>query len=362
MDFHLTGKSAIMQTMIQLIPFLNARAQGMYKLGRTAIDPKTAGGFWLRGAMLSTAALALAYYNDKDKRYRDLPNYEKYQYFHFWVGKAHIRIPIPFEVGIIFGTAPVAIMETLRGTEDLDQLKKWAAFSMTQTLNVNPIPQVIKPGVEVAFNRDSFTNRPIVPQAQQKWVPRLQYGPRTSETAKALGKVVGASPRKIDHLVQGYFGDTGTGAMLMLDQLVNQFHPDRPAKPSQDIRDFPGLGRFFRGSGQPRVTRYESEFYDLVHEADTAYKSIRQFRRIGQPEAAKELLQESRLLLAHRTVLGRTRKQLGTIYKQMQRVYEKRGMSSAEKRRVLDNLLARKQRLVKRAVLQYKRDKNRTKE
>lgn len=369
MDFHLTGKANILQTAVQLIPFLNARIQGLYKLGRSAFSKETAAGFWLRGMALSTAMLALAYHNDKDQRYLDLPDYEKYQYIHAWIGNYHVRVPVPFEVGIIFGTAPTAIMETLRGTEDLEQLKKWAAFSFTQTLNVNPIPQFLKPGVESAFNKDIFTGRQIVPEAQKNLPPEMQYGPRTSTTAKVLakstpGKFIGASPRHIDHLVRGYFGAAGSGAVLMLDQLLEQALPasELPPKPSGDIRSWPGIGRFLRGTGQPRATRYDADFYNLLHEATTAFEGVKRKRELGDPKAAARLAKESRALLAQRRVLGRDRRQLSAIYKQMQRVYENKTMSGARKRQIIDNLLRRKQRITKRAVLRYRRVKNRMSE
>lgn len=57
LDFTMRGQAKTAQYLIQTIPFLNARMQGLYKLGRVAhADPKN---FAIKGAMLSAASLAL---------------------------------------------------------------------------------------------------------------------------------------------------------------------------------------------------------------------------------------------------------------------------------------------------------------
>ena len=41
LDFTMRGSSSAVQFLIHTIPFLNARMQGLYKLGGTAVNPDT---------------------------------------------------------------------------------------------------------------------------------------------------------------------------------------------------------------------------------------------------------------------------------------------------------------------------------
>ena len=59
------------------------------------------------------------------------------------------------------------------------------------------------------MNRSWFRQAPIVPAAEQHLPAHLQYGEETSPVAKLFGEQTGVSPRKIDYLINGYFGFLG---------------------------------------------------------------------------------------------------------------------------------------------------------
>jgi hypothetical protein len=69
MDFQMSGAAGIVQFLIQTIPFLNARGQGLYKMGRAAAENPLA--FLAKGALIMLASLGLwAIFRDDD-RYKE---------------------------------------------------------------------------------------------------------------------------------------------------------------------------------------------------------------------------------------------------------------------------------------------------
>ena len=79
MDFSMIGHSQSVQTLARIIPFLNARSQGLYKLGRAAFDnPKS---FLLRSALMTTASILLWSLYKDDDRYKELEDWDKWSYY-----------------------------------------------------------------------------------------------------------------------------------------------------------------------------------------------------------------------------------------------------------------------------------------
>lgn len=57
--------------------------------------------------------------------------------------------------------------------------------------------------VELATNTNLFTGAQIVPRSETNLSPGLQYDTRTAPTARAIGNLMGASPRKVEHTLRG---------------------------------------------------------------------------------------------------------------------------------------------------------------
>src|SRR5690606_22598608 len=67
------------------------------------------------------------------------------------------------------------------------------------------VPQAVRPALEVGVvNRSLFTGQAIVPKYLEDTIPEDQYTSKTSATARAIGKVMGVSPIKIEALSRGY--------------------------------------------------------------------------------------------------------------------------------------------------------------
>jgi hypothetical protein len=117
MDFQMSGTSNIVNFITATVPFVNARMQGLYRMGRGyREDPK---GFLVKGAMLSMASLALWARFQDDERYKELEDWDRFSYYHFWIGDQHFRIPKPFETGAIFSTMTEAAANVASGNDEV---------------------------------------------------------------------------------------------------------------------------------------------------------------------------------------------------------------------------------------------------
>jgi hypothetical protein len=82
LNFSMRGDNKAINFFLDTVPFLNARVQGLYKLGRAAVEnPKT---MLLRGGMLTAAALALWSINKDNPEYQKLEEWDKQYATHFW--------------------------------------------------------------------------------------------------------------------------------------------------------------------------------------------------------------------------------------------------------------------------------------
>jgi hypothetical protein len=121
-----------------------------------------------------------------------------------------VRIPIPFEVGLIFKTLPERIIDSYNEGTTAREAQQSIGRAVFGTLGVQP-PQAITPIMEAYMNYDLYTGRPVTPVfIDASLPPELQELASTTEVAKNMAKVLGISPIKLDHLMKGYGGTIGS--------------------------------------------------------------------------------------------------------------------------------------------------------
>lgn len=353
MDYSLRGNFAAAQWFTDVVPFLNARLQGLYKLGRAVKGDKTllAKEVAMKGAYIALFSLLLAGINDDDERYQKLMDWDKDMHWHIFLGDQHFRIPKPFELGLIFGTIPERLLHALTGTQDGGDLAKAVSNGVFQTLAFNPVPQFYQPIRELQANRNFFRDMPIEDMSDEGKLPEARFDERTSAAGKLLGQLtgptLGISPKQLDHLVQGYTGTLGGYVLGMSNLVAGAF--DDAARPSARAGDLPVVKVLYQGD-DVRSTKYQSEFYDMMREADQLHRTIKAYREEGRVDAAAQLLESSRDKLRHRAALGMARQQLGAVRKQMDAVYRDTSMSGEAKRAKLDQLQVRANQIAERIV------------
>ena len=222
--------------------FFNASIQGTDKMFRAWRENPL--DMTIKTAMFITMPSVLLWYlNKDDPRYQELPQWQKDIFWIIPTKDTLIKIPKPFELGILFGTVPERMLQWMY---DKDRGQKGNGFKglgdvIIDNMAPNVSPTALVPALEAATNYSLFMNRNIVPQHERDNLPpAMQYGPYTSAVGKGIGKMFDVSPRIVDNTIRGYTGGLG-GFGLTLSDSVLGMGEERPAK---RISEMPGIRGF----------------------------------------------------------------------------------------------------------------------
>ncbi len=347
MDFSMMGASNIMINLSDMLPFFNARMQGLSKLGRGIKEnPREV---LKRGGMITAASLALMALNWDDKRYEELQDWDKDTYWHVWIGDQHIRFPKPFEFGAIFGTLPERFIRALGGKDTGAKFGKLVAHNFMETMAFNPIPQVAMPIAEAYVNYDFFKGGPIENMADSNLIAGARYNDQTSLLMREIGEATNMSPKMLDHIVMGYTGSLG-GYVMGATNLLMRNLKDYGETPAMRLDEMPVIKSFFRGSDPAKSTQFTEDFYRMMTEANQINSTINSFRKQGRGDDANELIEENRGKLSQRQGLTATQKQVKALNAQIEMMRRDRILTADQKREKIDRLMATRNKLVQQAV------------
>lgn len=346
MDFSMMGAARFIQGASLVLPFFNARLQGLGKLSRELRDnPREIAK---RAGMITAMSLGLLAANWDDERYEELPDWDKDANWHFFVGDQHFRIPKPFEIGVMFGTIPERMVRAMGDKDTGAQFGKAVARAIGDTFALNPTPQIIKPLVEAAFNYDTFRGGPIDSPQDLAVKAEARYNEQTSLLMRELGELSGFSPKQLEHLVIGYTGTIGGYVMATADGLIRASRPGESASWRAD--EIPLVKAVYRGTGPAKSTQHMEEFYRMLSEVNQLKRTVDQYRSEGLDDKANELLEEQGGILKSRRSLSRTQQQVRVVRNKIELIQRDRTMNAEEKRKRIDELLARRNDLVYQAV------------
>ncbi len=377
MDFSLQGRSTAIRMLAMMLPFFNARLQGLYKLGRDGIAPtiltlmgkgtdgdraKAARFGTILGAVTMAGLLLYLVYKD-DEDFKKREPWDRDGFWWFKVGETAYRIPKPFEVGAL-GTIAERAMEQLVDKDAGGEVFAKSMLDMlVHTFAFDPIPQAVRPLLNTAQNLDTFTDRPIETLGMQQLSKTERWGTGTTEPAKILsdinqgaadllgplGKDKVLSPAQIDYLARAYFGWLGASAMQSASTLIRWAGPVEA--PAARVDDIPVLGAFVRDlpSGQ---SRYVNEFYKSATEIDRKWQDIKFYQRLGMMDEARALATERGDVMALKGLYAAAQREIAAVNRQMRRIEVDPTLSGDVKREQLDLLAARKSEIARRAEAQ----------
>ena len=302
MNFNRHGSNPVIRIMTAAIPFLNARMQGLDLLYRKAIYPiygkdatdaeiQNMKTFWVRG--MTMASLSVLYWmmvhDDEDYKSQEQETRDNY----WFVPGLGIKIPIPFEIGVLFKVVPERIAELAWGEDTSKDFRDSMTRNLINTFRINPIPQAVLPLYETIVDKSLYTGRAIVSRGMENIAPEYQIGPNTSRIAEVAGKAVGYSPMKIDHLIRGY---TGTLGQYMADLIgaAYEVSADNP-KPSKRIEQLPIIRRF---ATDPEARGKLTAFYELKNAVDEAVRTSNMLEKTMQLEELIKYQEDNAQILA----------------------------------------------------------------
>lgn len=338
-NFSRRGLSPSIQMLSTLVPFFNAQIQGLDVLYRSfrgempfaeRLDIQRK--IKARGLMLMTGTLAYALMMEEDEDYRKLPPEVKYGNFIVPLpnSKDPLKIPIPYEVGLLFKALPEAIIDVARRDTKAKEAIKGMGMLLWQSAP-GVVPVAGKPIIEATLNATPFG--PIESAREKELPAAMRYREETTEVAKALGSytgAVGVSPLLIEHFVRSYTSALGLSALHMLDPALRSSTEGAKASTSASKTPFVG-GLFQSADGRFIIDRA----YDRMEEVVQAQKGYEDLAKRGKQAEARAWAQEYASLLAQADMASSFKKDMGELFTDERTIRADSRLSTAEKDKLI---------------------------
>jgi hypothetical protein len=336
MNFNRKGSSAVIRVLTAAIPFLNARMQGLDVFYRASFgrmgnqDAKAIQkSFFVRGATLASLSVMYWALTHDDDEYKKQEQETKDN--NWLIPSLGIKLPIPFEVGILFKVIPERIAAYAFGNDTGKDFARSMGRALTSTFGIAP-PQVVLPYIEAKTNYSFYTGRPIVGQGMEGVAPEYQVGPGTSPIFQKIGKELGASPMMLEHMYKGYTGSMGMYLVDLLD-MVGEINSNSP-KAAKRFEQMPVIKRF---ALDPDARGTVTSYYELKNAVDETVRTFNFLERTGKGEDLGEYTRENAKLLMTRDFISSMDKDLKDINEMVVAVRNS-PMSAESKRDVQLNL------------------------
>jgi len=275
-NFSARGSSPLIQNIAVMVPFLNARIQGLDVLYRSSMGrPGFAARpesdivkrrFLMRSLLVGISSAAYWTLVHDDEEYINQNPEVKDNYWIIpssWIpgyDGPPLKFPIPFEVGFLFKTIPERLMALFFGQDVPRDTAHSLRRGLVNTFEFNPIPQAFLPLGEALVNYSFWTGREIEGQYLKGIEPGYRYASRTSGLARELGEALNYSPIKIDHMIKGYGGTLGTVLLDTVDEVVRSVDDELGETQSRKVTEYPFIRRFF---ARPDARGLVTQFYEL---------------------------------------------------------------------------------------------------
>jgi len=363
LDFSMQGSWPALRLVTQVVPFLNARIQGLYKLGRDGIiptgrvlynsvtgkeseltDKEKAQQFSVvsSAVVLASLMLYMAFKDDDDYKKREQWDRDNFWWFKLPGMEAAIRIPKPFEIGA-FGTLAERTAEQIFDKDAEGRVFEQSLKRMlTDTFAINPMPQMFKPLVDLYANKDSFTGAPIETAGMERLSKAERIASGTSPLAIALSKVsnvflpqsMETSPVQADYAIKAYFGWLGATISATSHYAVMPFA--KGAYPDHNWTDTISMG--FVKTLPSAQSGYVTAFYENMKVIEQSYADMRHYAEIGESEKVQKIIEEQGDKIAMAKFYDKTSKDMSKIRQVISFIQSDQTMSGASKREEIDRL------------------------
>jgi hypothetical protein len=300
-NFSRRGNAPIFKVYTSAVPFLNARIQGLDVLYRSASGEYASDRITLKPAEIqqnmllrlgSLGMITALYYlmvSDTD----EYKNARREVRDDNWIipiaDDFAIKVPIPFEVGVIAKVFPERLMDALMGESTARDVTESMNRQLTTSLAMPGLPlpgmfepsagiQAIAPLVDAIMNHDSYTRKDIVPFYMEEGLePAYQSQYSTNEVARMVGEFFNWSPIKVQYVMQGYGGSLGSYVMSAVDAITRSVTDRDFIPPSADR--MPMMRRFVQTS---RGGGLQQQFYELRGEVNQVVQTLNKLKDEGR--------------------------------------------------------------------------------
>ena len=345
MNFGRRGLSPSVLYANILIPFFNAQVQGLDVLYRAWTGDMPSSQRLqvkrkLQKRLLWMTAMTMAYaaMMQDDETYENANPDERYGNWFVPTPVGTLRVPIPFELGLIGKAIPEGVYRALM-SDDKGSDIAIALRTMLFRSVPGDLPTAIKAPVELMLNKSFFTDRPIVDARLEGLDPSEQFRPNTPEAIKLFG-AMGLSPVQVEYAIKGF---TGTLPVTMLRLLDPVLATSEVSKPELKLEEMPVIGSFFQPKDAGGII---NAAYDRVQEYQRASNTYKKMVADGRTEEAEKYLEENKADVNLASAAGAFRQQMGEIT-QAERDVRGLTLTPEEKRERLEKLRQQKIQLAK---------------
>jgi hypothetical protein len=272
LDFSMGG--ARTKSLKRIAAFFGAGVQGTYKVYRSFKENPIATST-KAFSYITVPTIMLYLLNRDDPEYWERPQWERDQFWHVWKmpnGK-WITIPKPHAEGFFFGTLAHRFLQWA----DANDPKAFDGLAKDMLGHTLPAPtaNALVPLAEVMAGPggwDWYRNKSIVPKGMEYLPSEMQFTEQNSLLSREIGRMLGVSPAKVDHLINRTTGGLGKITVHQgIDRVIESFtDEERTAKGTVPF------SRFVTKDGQSEsVTRFYDKLYKLRQDKERLAKGER---------------------------------------------------------------------------------------
>ena len=375
------GSNQLFSVLTAMAPFMNGRIQGLDVMYRTHIGALDAPGrfeeegtdldSWTirrqriqtafnRGAFLMGLTAIYWFMVKDDEEYKNAREDMKNDWWLIPLGGGlpGIKIPIPFEVGVLYKVIPEQILRAISEEEhDFRDVRNETFRQLRSSLALDLRPQLIRPILDGMMNRDIFQNDKIVPQWMDNSVASTeQFTPYTSHVVKKLTEVMDTiplvknmdfltSPMKLEYMMRQYAGTIGAYGMALADLGYRHIEDENVVGTAADwgpsswfdsrtFSNIPMLGDLFydpeRGGG------YQEDLYELTEDMEKLITTLGQLEeRNDRGAAAREYEEENKPMFQNKRRLAYLKRRMDHWRRERDALFQRPDLSDEDKRNML---------------------------
>ena len=245
--------------------------------------------------------------------------------------KDFIKIPIPYEVGILFKALPEMLIDMAgKDSSAKDSVKGLGKLLWQSAPGV--VPVAAKPFIEAQLGMTPFG--PIESE-REKGLPAAQrYRQATPELLKMVGGITsyaGVSPLMLEHFVRSYTSALGLSMLRAFDPLLRS--PLEGEKPSLRESEMPFVGGLFQSTeGRYLVDRA----YERMQEVTQAAEGFENLLKEGKKAEAAAFAQRNADLIAAKDIAGIFRQASGQSFSDEREIRATPYLTKAQKDHLIE--------------------------
>jgi hypothetical protein len=312
MNFSRRGTSISVLYANTLIPFFNASLQGLDVLYRAFKGDMVASErlrvkqkLIARMRIMAGITLMYAIMMQDDETYENANADERYGNWFVPTPFGTMRIPIPFELGLVAKAAPEGLYRLAFSDDSMSEVTDALRTMALRSIPID-IPTAIKPAIEWNMNRSFFTGRDLV-TASMPNDPKFQYNLNTPEIIKLFGNL-GVSPVKLENFIKGYTGGLGVSMLRLLDPVFG----GEVVKAGQGLANVPILGGVFQPQDASGIINAAYNTANNIEGINRTYKRL----EVEDPDEADKYYDEKLDELSMASDAGRFKQYMGTLTKE----------------------------------------------